>query len=194
MHTDLADIVAHPSTDAIAMFEQELRREAKHCQHLPAEIRLSDAIACGGIRYGVSESDRKSVLRGIADALELSPHSPGRSRLRPLVATELTGFNATGEVIALPHPGYAFLSASPRPAALLLLLEEQMGIAGPDGLWIDTVFVILSPTRECHVRLLSQVAALLRDDDVRLNLRDRAPAESLLDSIRRAERKAFDLS
>ncbi len=180
-----------PPTETLDALEDQIRCEAEGIERLSAPACLSDALECGGIRYGVSEGERRALLGGIADALTVSVTTMDFSTLRPLTATDLSGFVAVGDGIAVPHPSFALLSPAPRPAAVLMFLSEPMAVAGPDGQWIDTIFVNLSPSRKSHLDLLSQTAAMLRDVEFRTLLRDRAPVERLFDAVRHAERTAF---
>jgi hypothetical protein len=48
---------------------------------------------------------------------------------------------------------------------------------------VHALFMVVSPTVPGHLRILAQLGFLLRDDELRRLLRERAPSEAILNRI-----------
>jgi PTS system nitrogen regulatory IIA component len=63
------------------------------------------------------------------------------------------------------------------------LLTKPIEFAAMDGKPVHALFMVVSPVVPTHLRILAQLGFVLRDDTLRELLRDRAPAEAIVDRI-----------
>lgn len=106
--------------------------------------------------YGL---DRAAVLDGLEE----------RERLGS------TGF---GRGVAIPH---ARIDGIDRPVSVLLRLEDAVDYSSADGMPVDLVFGLLSPTNAgvMHLHALAAVSRMLRDEDTHRALSEAPDGESL---------------
>lgn len=148
---------------------------------------VSDAIARGGIHYGVRGSEREQVLRAVT-LLPGIPDSADRELLAELLlAREGMASTGLGEGIAIPHPRDPLVVDVDEPRILLCFLESAVDFAAPDGQPVRILFVLLSPNVRAHLRLLSKLAFALHDPELRRLLSARASEEVLLGRLHAIE-------
>lgn len=152
--------------------------------------RLAEALARGGIVRGVTDGERRALLRGMSDALSLSESMRERATVLPMLASDAGGLVAIGDGIAIPRPENPVISPASPAALRLMYLSEPLEVAGQDGRPIDTLFLIVSPDSVTHRALLSRLTDVLRDDGLRAAILERIPAEHLLAALRRREASA----
>ena len=96
---------------------------------------------------------------------------------------ELLASTAIGDGIAIPHVRNPIVLHIARPFVTLGLLTKPIEFAAMDGKPVHALFMVVSPVVPTHLRILAQLGFVLRDDTLRDLLRDRAPAEAILDRI-----------
>ncbi|MBD3729847.1 MAG: PTS sugar transporter subunit IIA [Sphingomonadales bacterium] len=86
--------------------------------------------------------------------------------LEGLEEREALGSTGFGRGVAIPHARIDGLS---RPCAALLRLEQPADFAAADGMPVDLVFGLLSPSNAgiSHLHALAAISRLVRDEDIR---------------------------
>lgn len=123
---------------------------------------LERALRAGGIRYGVAGTDRHSVLEA---ALSLMPMPDSADRallLQVMEAREAMGSTGIGDGIAIPHVRNPIVLAIPEPMITLSFLEREVEFGALDGRPVNTLFMMMSPTVDSHLAILSRLAFALR--------------------------------
>jgi len=152
-----------------------------------AESELADALACGGVAYGVAGSDLGEVLGAALQGLPL-PHDADREALLELfLARERLGTTAVGDGVAIPHPRCPLVLALPQSAVRLCFLAQAHDFGAPDGKPVDTLFLMVCRTVHEHLRLLARLASALRGDAFRQVLARRPAAAEIVAALRREE-------
>lgn len=153
-----------------------------------AGLSLADALAFGGVAYGMSAGDHDELLRAALQGLPLADADVDRQTLIDLfLARERLGTTAIGDGVAIPHPRYPLVLALLRPAVRLCFLDSPWDLDAPDGKPIDTLFLMACPTVHVHLRLLARLASALCSDPFRQLLIRRAPAAEIIAALRHAE-------
>jgi PTS system nitrogen regulatory IIA component len=86
-----------------------------------------------------------------------------------LNAREDLGSTALGAGVAIPHGRVKGLK---QPSAAMMRLKDPIDFAAPDGEPVSTLIFLLVPEKatQLHLEILSSIAQLLSDTDVRLRL------------------------
>lgn len=148
---------------------------------------LSDALAAGGIVYGLPGRDKDSVLRHLVKNMPLPPDIDPDFLHSVLLAREALGSTAIGGGVAVPHPRSPILLRVPSALITLCFLETPIDFGALDGQPVQALFSMISPTTRAHLHLLSRLAFALRDPDFRESIAQRARAEEILAAARRLE-------
>jgi PTS system nitrogen regulatory IIA component len=149
---------------------------------------ISHLIATGGIHRDVEGEDPESVLAAIVKRLPLPPDADRDFLVAVLAARETMGSTGIGDGIAIPHVRNPILLHVDQPYVSLCLLRRPVEFDAIDGLPVHAVFLVVSPSVPAHLRILAQLAFVLRDPELRQLLRDRADGGRILGRIHEVER------
>ena len=144
---------------------------------------LFDALRAGGVAYRVGGDDKASVLRAVVDMLKLPDEVDREFLYQVLLARETLGSTGIGDGIAIPHVRNPIVLHIESPFVTLGMLRRAVDFDAIDGQPVHALFMVVSPTVPGHLRILGQLGFLLRDDELRRLLRERAPAETILSRI-----------
>ncbi|MFT7517249.1 MAG: PTS system nitrogen regulatory IIA component [Myxococcota bacterium] len=166
----------------------KIRNEMKKPQNQCALLDkpLSAALAKGAILHAVPGHTPGEVLSTL---VELAPVTEDRDRtalLRQLIAREALASTALSAGVALPHPRTPSSDFTDAPIVVIAMLEGTVDWLALDAKPVHTVIMLLSPTPQEHLQVLSRLALVLRDEKVIAALQARDSAESifkLIDSI-----------
>lgn len=148
---------------------------------------LSRAIEAGGIYYRVSGKDKESVLRSIVAQIRLPEEVDIDFLLQVLMARESLGSTAIGNGIAIPHPRSPIVLHVSRPIISLSFLETPIDFDAPDGVPVNIIFTLVSPTIRAHLHLLSRLSYALKDESWRKILAQPGIREEILDRLKLIE-------
>jgi PTS system nitrogen regulatory IIA component len=148
---------------------------------------LSALLAAGGIHHDVPGDDKARVLRELVARLPL-PQDVDRAFLTSVLeAREAMGSTGIGDGIAIPHVRNPILLHVTEPFVTLCLLRRSVDFGAIDGRPVHALFSLVSPNVPAHLRILAQIAYILRDAELRRLLRERASTEAIMDRIRFVE-------
>lgn len=150
---------------------------------------LSAAVRAGGVHAGVPGADREGALRAVVQRLPLPPGSDRGLLLDTLLAREKLGSTAVGGGVAIPHPRDPIVLRVAAPLLAVCYLDPPAEFAADDGLPVDTLFVLITPSVRDHLHLLAALATALRDPALRERLSSRAGPETLLAQLECLERE-----
>lgn len=148
---------------------------------------LSRAIEAGGVYYRVSGKDKESVLRSIVAQIRLPEEVDIDFFLQVLLARESLGSTAIGNGIAIPHPRSPIVLHVSRPIISLSFLETPIDFDAPDGVPVNIIFTLVSPTIRAHLHLLSRLSYALKDESWRKILAQPGIREEILDRLKQIE-------
>ena len=143
---------------------------------------LLTALELGVIHYGFKGDDREAVLRDLPGQLQLNKISPQKLETL-LLERESQSSTALGKGVAVPHPRYPLpISKSQSRVDVFFFLHQSNGMHQTDNLFIH-FFLLLSAESSHHLKILSQIAGLLRQAGVEDFLQQAPPQDELLDYI-----------
>ncbi|HRQ59276.1 MAG TPA: PTS sugar transporter subunit IIA [Azoarcus taiwanensis] len=144
---------------------------------------LVDALRAGGVVEKVPGSDKRTVLATLIGHLKLPRGVDREGLLQIIMAREQLGSTGIGEGIAIPHVRNPIVMRMPKPMLLLGLLERPIEYAAVDRKPVHSVFLVITPTTRSHLHILSRLGYILQDRGIRELLKNRAPAERILNSM-----------
>ncbi len=153
------------------------------------DFTLSQALENGGIFYRVEGKIRDEVVRSVANYIKLPEGTDRELFYQFLLAREKLGTTAIGEGIAIPHVRNPVVVRAETPSVALCFLEEPVDFGAMDGQPVRIVFSMVSPSIKCHLRLLSMLMFVLRDEGFRQLLDSGASRDRILDAVHAIEQK-----
>ncbi len=163
-----------------------LREESRPCWPLAVESSerpLTTALRLGGVFPFFEGETSEQVLRAM---VELAPISDEPTRIQlheQLQAREALSSTGLGHGIALPHPRTPSRNFASEPTVLLALLNKPVDWSAIDGQEVGAVFLLLNPDPQSHLRILSRISFLLRDENFIKSLKLDADPEQLLEMV-----------
>src|ERR1035437_4212977 len=131
---------------------------------------LSDALKAGGVEYRLGGKDKPSVLRAVVDVLKLPEEVDREFLYQVLLAREALGSTGIGDGIAIPHVRNPIVLHVSKPTVTLCYLEHPIDFSAIDGQLVSTLFTLISPTVRAHLHLLSRLAFVLKNQELKATL------------------------
>jgi len=148
-------------------------------------MSVEEYLTPGAVILDVRACCKREALMLLAKhAAELMPVDADTLRDQ-LLEREKLGSTAVGDGVAIPHTKVAGL---PQVMALVARLERPVDFDAMDNQDVDLCVLLLAPENAtaAHLKALSKVARLLRDDSVRDALRNAESVETAYAIVTRA--------
>lgn len=146
---------------------------------------LDEALRVGGIQYRVPGADRPTVLRNVTELLPLTNVNEREEVLELLYARENLGTTSVGQGIAIPHARFPLVCGVRAPLVMLCFLQTPIDFAALDGLPVNILFLLLSPTPRIHLQMLSRLAGALHDQEFLRAIKTQSDAETIISCAKR---------
>jgi PTS system nitrogen regulatory IIA component len=160
----------------------------ERARQAPTEVPpLSTLLVEGGVNHDVGGRTKEEVLHEIVRLLPLPADVDREFLATVLEAREAMGSTGVGGGVAIPHVRNPILLHVDRPIVSLCLLRHPVEFDAIDGVPVHALFVVVSPDIPTHLRILAQLGFALRDERLRLLLREAAPADAILTRVAAAE-------
>lgn len=173
------------ATERKVSVSNEILSEAAYAEN--RAVRLDEALRLGGISHHVGGTDKSSVLRSVVDLMPMPADLDREFLYEMLLARESLGATAIGDSIAIPHVRHPIVLHLPHPSTTLCFLEHPIDFGAVDGLPVDILFILASPTVRAHQLLLSKLAYALKDPVFKTLLTRKGTCEEILREARRVE-------
>jgi PTS system nitrogen regulatory IIA component len=150
---------------------------------------LSQALELGGVYHDIPGDDQSQVLRALVTVLRLPTDVDREFVCAALMARKNAGSTGIGGGIAIPHVRNPVILRLARPHACLAFLRRPIDFGAMDGKPVVAIFALFCPTVRAHLRLLSRLAYVLREDPLRRAIQRHAPPDEILSLVREEEAK-----
>lgn len=151
-------------------------------QSLPT---LSEAIQTGGIFYRIGGRSCESALRSVVEVVRLPDEVDREFLLQVLLAREQLASTGIGDGIAIPHARYPIVLHVDKPMVSMCFLEQPIDFGALDGLPVQALFTLISPTMRAHLHLLSRLSFALRNQEFKALVLAQAGRDELMKTLRR---------
>lgn len=142
-------------------------------------MKLIDILPPENISYDAPGGSKKRVLEHLSHFLNDRMVEVDADELYlGLLARERLGSTGIGEGIAIPH---CRMASCHKITGALLKLSDPVDFDAIDGAPVDIVFALIVPEEQNdeHLQVLSAIAELLQEEDVRTQLREANSNEAL---------------
>jgi PTS system nitrogen regulatory IIA component len=146
-----------------------------------------DALKVGNIFYKVGGTDKSSVLRNLVDVLNLPGDIDPEFLFQVLLAREKLGSTGIGGGIAIPHVRNPVILNVKKPIVTLCFLEHAIDFDAIDGLPVNVLFMLISPTIRMHLHLLSRLGYVLQNPGFKAAIQKQASPEVITSALAKAE-------
>jgi PTS system nitrogen regulatory IIA component len=143
-------------------------------------MQIGDLLDRGAIALRVSTSSKRQVLAVIAEIAARSFGLEVGDVLDALAEREQAGSTGVGHGVAAPHARLAGLS---RLRGVFVRLEQPVDFDSVDDQPVDLIFALFAPKEAAgveHLRALARVSRVMRQADLREQLRQARTADAVL--------------
>ena len=144
--------------------------------------RLASILPASQVLVGVEATSKKRAFEEVGLLFE-SSHGLSRALITDsLFARERLGSTGLGHGVAIPHGRIKGLKA---PMSAVLQLAQPIGFDAPDEKPVNLLIFLLVPeaATEKHLEILSEIAELLSDPQMRERVRTAESADMLYQTI-----------
>lgn len=144
---------------------------------------LRSVLEPGCVAVNVVAPDKQAAIGVLVDMLAASGHTDDRAGLqRAVMDREALAPTGIGSSCAIPHAQTDIVA---RTALAVVRLAEPLDFGAPDGTTASLVFLIVGPkdSAAVHLRLLSRLARVLGDDEIRNALLAAPDAAALAEAL-----------
>jgi PTS system nitrogen regulatory IIA component len=141
-------------------------------------MNLGTLLDVRAISPRVGGASKRQVLSVIADIASRSFKIPSEQILDALLEREAAGSTGVGHGVAVPH---ARIEGLDELRGVFVRLEQPVAFEAVDDQPVDLVFALFAPkgANSDHLRALARVSRLLRQPDLREQLRQARTAEAI---------------
>jgi PTS system nitrogen regulatory IIA component len=151
---------------------------------------LAAALRRGEAHPELAGDDRETVLRNVVALTPLPPSADRELITETLLARERSASTAIGEGVAVPHVRHPIVAAGEPCSVGVFYLKHPIPFGAPDGKPVRTVFMIVSPTVNAHLKIFARLAHALQDARFAEAIGRRASTEELASEAARIDAAA----
>ena len=139
---------------------------------------IGDLLARDGVMAKANAATKRTALSVIADLAAKRFGRPSASLLEALLEREQAGSTGVGHGVAVPH---ARVPGLDRMRAVFVRLEQPVAFDAVDDRPVDLLFALFAPEHAGvdHLRALARVSRLLRQSELREQLRQARTEDAL---------------
>ncbi len=142
--------------------EETTGTNGKRGDDAPERVLLT-ALRRGGLFYGIDGKDKKEILKAAVDRIPEFPGKDADTIFQQLMEREELTSTGIGQGVAIPHPRNPIGDSLETPMIVTCFLKQPIPFQSIDDQPVSIIFLLLSPTVEVHLNLLSRLSFCLRD-------------------------------
>ena len=150
---------------------------------------LGELLARGGIYYSLPGKSCREALEALVAAAPVLPAVPAQNLLQAVLEREALMSTSIGQGIAIPHPRNPLVNKPEEQFVALAFLEQPIDWNALDGKPVDTLLLIVSSSAKSHLRTLSRITFICREESFLKLIKEKAPREILISFIKDTEKK-----
>ncbi|RLE21755.1 MAG: hypothetical protein DRJ65_15415 [Acidobacteria bacterium] len=129
------------------------------------QVTVVQALRYGGLHHGIEATTVNEVLETLAQVAPI-PSADREELSRRLKEREELSSTGIGRGVAVPHPREPLEGLIDRPSITACFMTSPVAFGAIDGRPVSAALLLLSPSVQTHLRLLSRVAFCLGNGQV----------------------------
>jgi len=148
---------------------------------------LTIALARGTVLHEVVGASAGEVLSNLVELAPLAESVDRLELVRQLQGREALASTGLGGGVALPHPRTPSTDFVEQALVVIAMLETPIDWHALDGAPVHTAILLVSPSPQEHLKVLSRLAFVLRDSKFQQLLAARAEADAVRERVNELE-------
>lgn len=154
---------------------------------------LVSAMRRGTVCHRIAGNDAAQALKSAVACIDTLPEKMREELFEKLIERERLASTGIGNGIAIPHPRDPLSQPPPAPVITTCFPENPLEFKAIDDQPVFVFFILLSPTVQQHLHLLSRLSYCIRDRAFRSFLNTHPDAETLFARVARCEQQLDSL-
>ncbi len=125
---------------------------------------LLTAVQSGGLLEGIQGERKEDVIQDAVNHIEGISDNLKSEIYIQIMKREKLASTGTGKGIAIPHPRSPLKNGFSNPMIVTCFLDKPIDFDSIDGKPVFVLFIILTPSIETHLNLLSKLSFCLREE------------------------------
>ena len=134
---------------------------------MPCELKVGDLIKNGKVFYNVVGNTPIEIYKNVCNRLSLPENITGEMLFTELEKREQLLSTGVGNGIAIPHPTKPIFSEESSQQIVVCFSKNTIEMDSPDGRGVNVFFILLTNSKDCHLHILSYLAAAMQKDEVK---------------------------
>lgn len=130
-------------------------------------FEVSSLIENGEVIHNVDGTDLESIYHNACMRFDLPEGLSSEKLEKELLDREKVLSTAVGNGIAIPHPRRPLLKENQSCRLLVAFINHPLDMQAPDYKNVSVLFILLSNSSVVHVKALSSIAKMLKNDRFR---------------------------
>ena len=135
----------------------------------------------GQVLYSVEGDTIEEVFKNVAKNVELPEYITGEMLAEELLNREKILSTAVGKGVAIPHPKAPVMKGEDDCRIIVCFLRNTLDMKAPDSRRVSSLFILLSNSTQFHIKALSSLAKILKDDSFTKALALKPSKDNLLE-------------
>lgn len=148
---------------------------------------LLPAMKRGGVYYDIEGESIQEVLHNAVKGLSCLPAKSKPTLIERLIEREALTSTGIGKGVAIPHPRVPLSEMGETALLITCFLKAAINFNSVDDKPVSVLFILLSPSTQNHLHLLSRLAFCVRDDAFVSFLKTMPMADLLFEEISKFE-------
>jgi PTS system nitrogen regulatory IIA component len=154
----------------------------------PLDLVLLSAVKQGGVYSGIKGVEKEDIIRSAVDLVPDIEQTIADELYAQLIKREELSSTGIGKGVAIPHPRNPLTNGFNKPMIVTCFLENSVDFNAIDSLPVFVSFLLLSPSVEHHLNLLSRLSFCLRDNSFIAFLKQIPDADTFIAKIEMMEK------
>ena len=143
---------------------------------------LVAALKRGGV-HSISGGDMYEIFKTASKTFTEFSKNEQESLYNKLIEREQLTSTGIGKGVAIPHPRTPMSGENGLPVIATFFLEEKIDFNAIDDKQVNILFVIVCPSVQTHLHLLSRISFCVRDDEFVRFLNTTPDTETFLEKV-----------
>lgn len=144
-----------------------------------SEVNIAELLKKGGTCVDVEGSTPLEIYEKVCKIMPLPQGISSDDVFEGLCGREKIMSTAVGRGIALPHCRTALLRNNQDQQITVCYLKNPIDMNAPDELKVSVMFILLTSNSQTHLKILSKLVQLFKDENFKEMLKRKASAEEL---------------
>ena len=148
-----------------------------------SNIDIANLIKAGGVHMDIEGATPPEIYENLSRELDYPDYITPNEFIDSLCQRELILSTAVGNGIAMPHAQSPMAKKTEDQRIAVCYLKRSIDMNAPDGVRVYVMFLLLTSNVQAHLQIISALAKVLHQPEVKKALERKAGLEELVKII-----------